>query len=79
VDVVSERRAGVLRLPRGAALQGGTQQLFVLRGTRAVRRPVELGLSGPDGWEVRAGLAEGDDVILSDMTDYAHAREIRLR
>jgi len=69
----------VLRLPRGAALQGGRQQVFVVSGDRARRRGVELGASGPQGWEVRSGLAEGDEVILSDMTDYLHAEEIRLR
>lgn len=79
VEVIADRRAGVLRLPRGAALQGGRQELFVVRGDRARRRTVELGVSGPQGWEVRSGLAEGDEVILSDMTDYLHADEIRLR
>jgi hypothetical protein len=25
------------------------------------------------------GLIEGDEVIISDMTDYMHAREVRLK
>jgi len=79
VDVITDRRPAVLRLPRGGALQGGRQDLFVVRGERAIRRPVELGLSGPSGWEVRTGLAEGDEVILSDLSDYSHTREIRIR
>jgi HlyD family secretion protein len=79
VEVITERLPAVLRLPRGAALQGGRQQVFVVDGDRARRRAVELGASGPQGWEVRSGLAERDEVILSDMTDYLHAEEIRLR
>jgi len=79
VDVITDRRPAVLRLPRGGALQGGRQDLFVVRGERAIRRQVELGLSGPAGWEVRTGLAEGDEVILSDLSDYSHTREIRIR
>ncbi len=79
VEVVTDRLPAVLRLPRGAALQGGRQELFVVEGDRARRRTVELGASGPQGWEVRSGLAEGDEVILSDMTDYLHAAELRLR
>ncbi|HEV8629264.1 MAG TPA: HlyD family efflux transporter periplasmic adaptor subunit [Thermoanaerobaculia bacterium] len=79
VDVITDRRRGVLRLPRGAALQGGRQPLFVVDGGRARRRTVELGISGPDGWEVLAGLDEGEEVVLSDMSDYLHAEEIRLR
>lgn len=79
VEVVTERLPAVLRLPRGAALQGGRQQVFVVSGDRAHRRAIELGASGPQGWEVRSGLAEGDEVILSDMTDFLHAEEIRIR
>jgi len=79
VEVVTERLPAVLRLPRGAALQGGRQPLFVVAGDRARRRTVELGASGPQGWEVRSGLAEGDEVILSDTTDFLHAEQIRIR
>jgi HlyD family secretion protein len=79
VHVVTERRAGVLRLPRGPALQGGRQRLFVIEGDRAVRREIELGLAGPDHWEVRSGLAEGEEAILSDMTDYQNAPHVRVR
>ncbi len=79
VEVVTEHLPAVLRLPRGAALQGGRQQVFVVDGDRARRRNVELGASGPAGWEVRSGLDEGDEVILSDTTDYLYAEEIRIR
>jgi HlyD family secretion protein len=79
VHVVTERRAGVFRLPRGPALQGGRQRVFVIEGGHAVRREVELGLAGPDYWEVRSGLAEGEEVILSDMTDYQNAPRVRVR
>ena len=79
VEVVTERRARVLRLPRGGGLQGGRQELFVVDGAHARRRTVELGVSGAQGWEVRSGLAEGDEVIVSDMSDYLRADEIRLR
>jgi HlyD family secretion protein len=79
VHVVTRRLPGVLRLPRGPALQGGRQELFVVAGDRAIRRAVELGLSGPDAWEVVSGLSAGDEVILSDTTDYQRAEEVRLR
>jgi HlyD family secretion protein len=79
VEVVTERLPAVLRLARGAALQGGRQDVFVVRGDRALRRAIELGASGPDGWEVRSGLAEGDEVILSDVSDYRNAEQIRIR
>ncbi len=40
---------------------------------------VTLGVASPTHLEVLEGLAEGDEVIVSDMTDYQHAREIGLR
>ena len=79
VHVVTQRLPGVLRLPRGPALEGGRQELFVVDGDRAVRRTVELGLAGPEAWEVRSGLQEGDRVVLSDTSDHSRAKEIRLR
>ena len=79
VHVVTQRLPAVLRLPRGPALQGGRQELFVVADERLVRRSVELGLAGPEVWEVRSGLAEGDQVVLTDLSDHARAKEIRLR
>lgn len=79
VHVVTQRLPAALRLPRGPALQGGRQELFVVDGDRAIRRTVELGLAGPQLWEVRSGLAEGERVVLSDTSDHSRAKEIRLR
>jgi hypothetical protein len=45
----------------------------------ARRTRVRLGAASPTHLEVLEGLAEGDEVIVSDMTDYLHAREIRVR
>ena len=53
--------------------------VYVIHGDRARRTRVRLGLSGFDACEVLDGLAEGDEVVLSDMTDYAHLSEIRIR
>lgn len=79
VHVITARLVGVLRLPRGPALQGGRQRLFVVDGDRALRREVTLGLAGPEHWEVRGGLAAGDEVVLSDLTDYMNVIALRLR
>ncbi|HYE58716.1 MAG TPA: HlyD family efflux transporter periplasmic adaptor subunit, partial [Rhodothermales bacterium] len=80
VYVVTESRARALRVPRGPAFQGtGTQRVFVVRGDRAVRTDVTLGLSSFDYQEVTAGLAPGDVVITSDTRAFARHRSIRLR
>jgi HlyD family secretion protein len=79
VLVVTGRRADTLRLPRGSfAETGGRATLFVVRGDHAVRRPVELGLSGYRHLEVTGGLAEGETVILSDMSDFLHLDRVEI-
>lgn len=82
VDVllVTDRRPDALRLTKGPFAQGGgTQQVFVVEGDRAVRRAVEIGLIGYRDVEILSGLVEGDEVIVSDMTDSLHQGEIRLK
>ncbi len=81
VLVVTGRRAGVLKAPRGPYLRGGDerQQVFVVEGGHAVRTDVTIGLMGHEYCEVVDGLAEGDEIIISDVRDYLHAREIRVK
>lgn len=78
VDLVTERREGVLRVGRGA-FGGAAAELFVVKGDRAFRRHVTFGLAGPDALEVTSGLAEGEEVVLSDMSDYQNLKSIRIR
>jgi len=44
-----------------------------------VRRNVRLGLTNLEHSEIVEGLEAGDEVILSDMSDYADRKEIRIR
>jgi len=78
--IVTGRRARALRIKKGPfADGGGPADAFVVRGDRAYRTRVELGLSSFDEFEVVKGLAAGDEVIISDMKDYMHLKEIRIR
>jgi HlyD family secretion protein len=80
VFVVTDRRASVLRVRRGPfATAAGRQDVFVVRGDKAVRTSVRLGLASFDYVEVAEGLFPGDEVIVSDMREYAHLDEVRLR
>jgi HlyD family secretion protein len=80
VLVITDRRPRVLRIRKGPFTEGdGFRQAFVVRGDRAVRTPITLGLVSFDDYEVVNGLAEGDDVIISDMRDYLHLNEVRLK
>src|SRR5262249_25617723 len=79
VFVVTGRRDGVLRLPRGPFVQNGSaQEVFVVEGDRAARRSVRLGIAGRHWLEVQAGLSEHDQVIVSDMQDFLGSKTLAL-
>jgi HlyD family secretion protein len=80
VHIVTERKEDALWLPRGSFVTvAGQRAVFVVHGEAAVRTPVEFGLANFAATEIVHGLAAGDSVILSDMSDHAHVREVRIR
>ena len=80
VHAVTEQRTGTLRLRRGPLLNvDGRDAVFVVRGGRAVRTPVTIGLSNFEMYEITGGLSEGDEVIVSDMSDHRNAKEVKIR
>jgi HlyD family secretion protein len=80
VLVVTASRASTLRLPKGPFSQGrAAESVFVVRGDHALRRTVHFGVSGYDHIEVLDGLSEGEEVILSDMSDYDHLELLSLK
>jgi HlyD family secretion protein len=80
VLVVLQRKARAVRLKKGPFAEGdGYRQAFVVRGDHAVRTPIGLGIASFDEFEVVSGLADGDEVIISDMRDYLHLSEINIK
>lgn len=80
VHVVTASRTDALRIKRGHFLaRDGSHKAFVIRGERAERRDLELGLVSFEYFEVLSGLDEHDEVIISDMSDHLHRAEVRLR
>jgi len=80
VQVATAHKEGVLRLKRASfPTVDGRTVAYVVRGERAVRTPVELGVASFDRCEVLAGLTAGEEVVISDMTDYAHLTEVKIR
>jgi len=79
VEIVTARRPETLRVRRGPFATGeGTQPVFVVRGPRLERQSVTFGIASVDYFEVIAGLMPGDNVVISDMRDYARLQRIRL-
>ena len=63
IEVILERREGVLRVPTYALLEGN--QVLAVEGRKAVARRVESGLRNWDFTEVLSGLSSGDRVVVS--------------
>lgn len=77
-----ERLGEVLSMGRPAGAQpNATVSLFKLvpGSDEAVRVPVQLGRGSVNSIEVVQGLAEGDQVVLSDMTAWDAVERVRLR
>jgi len=65
--------AQTLAVPAAALVSvDGTDMVWVVRGGRATRTPVTVGVQGPDLVEVTAGLAAGDRIVISG-TDLVEA------
>jgi HlyD family secretion protein len=80
VDVLTERKPSALRVARGPFATGeGSQSAFVVRGSQAERKRIRLGAASPTHFEVLEGLREGDEVIVSDVSEYLHAGRLRVR
>ena len=79
VLIITDRKPRALRVKRGPFADNAAREVFVVRGDRAIRVPVTFGLSGIDDVEVVSGLSEADEVIISDMRDYAHLTEVKIR
>jgi len=82
VDVLisTDRKNRALRIKKGPFASGdGLRDVFVIRGDAAVKTPVRLGISSFEYYEVVQGLIEGDEVIISDMTNYQQLKEVKIK
>lgn len=79
VSVITGQRGGTLVVDRGALGRSAGGHAFVVRGSAAVRTPVRFGLAGDSKIEILEGVSEGDELVISDMTDFEDVRDVRLR
>jgi hypothetical protein len=80
--VVVDQLTNVLYTGRPAFTAGsGAASVFKLAddGSEAVRVPVVLGKSSVNVIEILQGLAPGDRIIVSDMSQYANAARVRIK
>lgn len=79
VAVVTGTRTSTLAVRRGVLGRTNANRAFVVRDGVATQVPVRFGLAGDDVIEIAEGLREGDEVVISDMTDYQDVQKVKLR
>ncbi|MDR3194280.1 MAG: HlyD family efflux transporter periplasmic adaptor subunit [Tannerella sp.] len=80
VYVMNAIRDDVLRIANASYYTGqGEYALFVVNGHQLLRRKVQLGESNFEYVEVVSGLDEGDEVVVSDMSDRMDKGKIKLK
>lgn len=67
VEVILQRKQGVLRIPRMALMEG--QRVLLLRNGRTEAVKIQTGIKNWDFVEVVSGLAEGDPVVVNLEND----------
>ncbi|MBI4851040.1 MAG: efflux RND transporter periplasmic adaptor subunit [Acidobacteria bacterium] len=79
VLIITSKKNSVLQIKKGPFANGdGKQEAFIIRGDTAIKMPVTIGIASFDTYEIIEGLLEGDEVIISDMRDYIHLKEIKV-
>ena len=80
VFIITNRSLRTLRVANGPAFNGKRKQfIYVLKNGIAYRRDVEVGLSNFDYVEIKSGLAKGENVILTDMSQFENLEEITIK
>lgn len=79
VYVLTAVKDSVMRIANGSYYVGpGEYELFVRSGNDLLKRKVQLGDSNYELVEVVGGLKPGDQVVVSDMSNYKNKRKMKL-
>ena len=79
VYVMNAIKEDVMRIANASYYLGkGEYELFVINGDQVLKRKVLLGDSNFEYVEVVSGLQEGDEVIVSDMTDFKEKNKLKI-
>lgn len=80
VRLVLDRRDDVLKMPRGPYLEsGGGRKVYVLEDGLATLRDIRTGAMSVGEVEVLEGLAEGDQILLTDTQQFQGAETVLVR
>ena len=80
VRLLLERKANVLKAPRGPFVEsGGGRTAYVIEDGVATKREIQVGSMSVSEVEVVRGLSEGDQIVVSDTSQFEGARTVLIR
>jgi HlyD family secretion protein len=75
--ILMDTRRNVLLVERGPFVeQGNGRYAYVMDGSSAVRRPVQLGVSSLNAVEILGGLQAGDKIVVSGSDQFGDAERV---
>jgi len=79
IKIVTDKKGNALKIPRAAVFRDGAGQwqVFVVRGEKAHKTAVEIGLTNEFEVEVTSGLASGDQIILAPPAGLKEGDRVR--
>lgn len=79
IYVMNAVKDDVMRIANGSYYVGkGEYDLFVAKGNQLIKRKVQLGDSNYEFVEVVSGLQPGEEVVVSDMSNYKNKNKLKL-
>jgi HlyD family secretion protein len=80
VFLITSFKKKAIIVKNSAAFDGSAEQnVFVIKEGKAIRRRVTVGESNFDHVEILTGLAPGEEIISSDMSEYKHLEALDLK
>ncbi len=80
LEIITQYDAHSLRASNGIVFNGGGRhEIFTIEGDFLQKRYVELGMVNSQFVEIVDGLALGDKIIISDMSNYMHLDQVAIR
>lgn len=79
IAVVTATKNDAVVVRRGSLGRTGDNEAFVVREDRAVRTPMRFGLAGDETIEITAGAGPGDQIVISELSEFEGIDVIRLK
>jgi HlyD family secretion protein len=80
VFVITSYKDRVLRIKIGPFYKGGLKQtVFVVKGNELISRQVTFGGNNVDYVGIVNGLTQGEEMVISDMSDYERHKKLRIK